>query len=202
MYCFSTKEESLPVKLINKFQKYTGIIVCPDDIGTFVNGTVFRLGSTYILTNYHVLRAIDKARKRHDQILPPDKVEIIFDYTNGEVSSRKDRYTIKCEKGNFFVQHVSSEELDYVVLELDVGTGDRMETDSPIDQSIAGFPPSPLGQYIEEPNQCQKPRLCLMGHPDGKPLQIDMLSRTTPGQRDELLDTCVQNGDISGEDAE
>nr|XP_006825608.1 PREDICTED: protein FAM111A-like [Saccoglossus kowalevskii] len=165
---FSSTFTAIPLNILNHLQKSVGIIKWPHSM----NSTVFRLGSKYIITNYHVVRLIYDAMRANP--FRPNDVTISFNFVSTQHSLTK--YTLRYEGMKFNMPFFSEiEDLDYAILELDIDEDMEIDvqdtngiSDHNKDQQIPASLTGNLGQIPSEHSAIN-----ILGHPQGQAMLLD-----------------------------
>ncbi|XP_006824754.1 serine protease FAM111A-like [Saccoglossus kowalevskii] len=165
---FSSTFTGIPLNVLNHLQKSVGIIKWPHS----KNGTAFRLGSKYIITNYHVVRLIYDAMRANP--FRPDDVTISFNFVSTQHSLTN--YTLRHDRMKFHMPFFSEiEDLDYAILELDID--EDMEIDVQDGNGISGqnedqqIPASLTGNLGRIP--IEPSAINILGHPQGQAMLLD-----------------------------
>lgn len=151
-------------------------------------GTGFLVGSNIVLTNYHVVEAIDKGN------VDSSKVTLRFDYkvlTDGVEVSKGTTYQLaqdwKIDASSYSQQDFevrpyadpNPDELDYALLRVEGTPGEDPvggETDDP-ETTLRGWVKVPM-----EPHDFSRQRaLYIVQHPDGRPMQIALDTEAVRG---------------------
>ncbi|XP_070552049.1 serine protease FAM111A-like [Ptychodera flava] len=153
---YSTTEESMMMDTLNKYQRSVGIIRWPTPQSGFRNATVFRMGRNFVMTNFHVLDQIERDQEKCRFGL--SEVKIYFNFCEGSYENRE--YVSLNLKGNEIECTFASElnDLDFAIFEVGASPNDL---------------PAPLGIFISKFPSLSS-RFCIMGHPNGQHLQIDV----------------------------
>ena len=128
-------------------------------------GTCFRIGTVYIITNYHVINDIRKLR------VPRKALFVDFNFKKADESHRE-RRPIDCLL-------MESVELDYAILKME-------ESEDVLPPCIFSHGISIMNPYNSDWTELDGLPLRLIGHPDGEPKQIDLRCTVDKRPQDSL----------------
>ena len=128
-------------------------------------GTCFRIGTVYIITNYHVIHDIRKLR------VPKSAVFVDFNFKKADESHRE-RRSIDCLL-------MGSVELDYAILKME-------ESEDVLPPCIFSHGISIMNPYNSDWTELDGLPVRLIGHPDGEPKQIDLRCTVDKRPQDSL----------------